>query len=453
VYKYLVLGPFLATFLFLIRKDRIYTIPFVLIIYSNINGLLDWEDFAIHGIVKFQDYGLLITSFLLATPLAARRPVYDCIPDRGYRRTKLFALLVIFWGYYFVEFAISVLIQSDFIWPLKLARVFFYGLIVFVALRQLERDPVRKFRLLINCLMAATLLFGVLYVIYNVFGVELYPKQSIEDFTSVGLGDVKRNFSGLPTFAAYFIILFTHNLVERKGNALLNVFGLALLVVCEILSLTRGFVILTGAIIVITLFYRKLSLRRVRRVFFIFGLAAALFFVVLPLIPDQIDAIRLRFGEFAASGGATQSHNFIVRAEEFSRIISNVLSFNPFLGFGFVNVGELHAGYYSSVLHGGSADNGVSNLIGTTGFIGVLLFALVLAVWLRVNLSVQMRSADPYAKINFIFIIFLIGSLVNGAGMSYMHAYAVFLAYDLIAFARLRKSRPVQMRSHVLPAS
>ena len=40
-------------------------VPMILLIYSNINGLLDWEDFALQGVIKFQDYGLLISLVLI----------------------------------------------------------------------------------------------------------------------------------------------------------------------------------------------------------------------------------------------------------------------------------------------------------------------------------------------------------------------------------------------------
>lgn len=453
MYKYLVLGVFLSIFFFLIKKNRVYVIPFILIIYSNINGLLDWEDFAFRGVIKFQDYGLVLSFILIVMGWVSTRATIIGY-ERNVRRSKLYQLILFYWGYYLFEFIYSIILQGDAEWPIKMGRVFFYGLVIFVIYKRIRLNPIAKFEKIVNSLMMFTLLFGILYVGYNLFDMDFYPKEASEDFAKVGLDEVKRNISGMPVFAGYFIILFTHNLMAGKGSKLVNLCGLLLLVFCQVLTLTRGIVILTGAIILLTILYRKVSIANFGRLAAVSALAIVSLPFLLKFAPGHIEALILRFSEFSGSGGAMQSGNFVVRAAEFKRIVANVIDFNPFFGFGFTNISLLGLGYHSSILHGGSADNGFSNLIGTTGFVGLGIFMSIIVLWIRVNIKLQMLGKEPYAKVNFLFIIFMLVSFMDGASMSYMHNYALFIAYDLLAYAYLtRVIKADSIHSYLAPAS
>jgi|ERR1017187_8374989 hypothetical protein len=63
--KIVIFMLFIYLFIFLIRKDVVYFIPMIFLFYTNINALLDWEDFAKHGVIKFPDYGLVLSVCLL----------------------------------------------------------------------------------------------------------------------------------------------------------------------------------------------------------------------------------------------------------------------------------------------------------------------------------------------------------------------------------------------------
>nr|WP_315464253.1 O-antigen ligase family protein [uncultured Rhodoferax sp.] len=430
--KYLVVAMFVAVFFLLIRRDRAYFVPMILIIYSNINGLLDWEDFALKGVVKFQDYGLILTILVLFFGLLRHKnsSIQALAIPKG---EFLYRLIVGYWLYYFILFLYSILIQGDVEWPIKMSRTFFYGLAIYLVIDVLRISPVEFFGKIVNSLKYFTLFFGILYISYNIGGLDVYPKGEHETFLVADIGEVKRNFSGFPTFTFYFLIFFIHQLLTASNGRVLSFLGALLMAACIVLTLTRGAILAMVVISLITIFYRipnAMSLRRSA----IFGLAALL---LVPLLlqygQGHLEVLTLRFGEFFDAGSATESGNFLVRATEFSTIVSNVFDFNPLFGFGFTNVAEL--GYQSSLIHGGSADNGFSNIIGVTGFLGLLIFCVMMTSWIVVNIRLQSLRCESYSKVNFIFILYIFISFFNGSSMSYMHTYGLFMAYDLVAFA------------------
>jgi hypothetical protein len=435
--KYLVLSIFILIFSFLIKKDRVYLIPMLLIVFSNINGLLDWEDFALKGVIKFPDYGLVLTILILffdRFTINRDTPEYSL----AVKHSSLYKMIQVYWFYYLVLFLFSVVIQGGLEWPIKMGRVFFYGWIFFLVYQQLLRDPIGKFTKIINCLMIATLVFAGLYIAYNLFGWSIYPKGDQEIFSLVHLGDIKRNFSGFPTFTYYFILLFTHRLINDENGKFWNLGGLLILLLCVLLMLTRGAAVLIVLLMLFMILYRRQTAVGMTRI----SILVVALLIAVPLImifaEGHYQAMSNRFNEFSTTGVGGSS-NVLVRTREFSKIIKNLVDFNPVMGFGFTNVWML--GFRSNVYHGGSADNGFSNLLGTTGFLGLLIFMLLIFFWLRTNLKLQALRAEPFSKVNFVFIIFMMGSLMNGAGMSYMHTFALFMAYDLLAYAYLKNDK------------
>ncbi|MFZ2333282.1 MAG: O-antigen ligase family protein [Sideroxyarcus sp.] len=404
----------------------------ILITYSNVNGLLGWEDFAMQGFIKFQDYGLLATfTLLFLSVFSFRKRGVDY--ESKVRETPLYTAVNIYWAYYASLFVFSVFAMMSLIWPIKMGRTFFYGTIFYLIYRELLPNPIINFEKIISCLMYATIVFGLCYIAYNTLGLEIYPKGAYESFDLGGTSDdVKRNFSGFPMFAYYFIFLFTNRLIQGTGNKFINSAGLAILMLCVLLMLTRGTLILTILMVIFLVMYRKPTSKNMKR----FGALFVLMAVVITLIPYVAEghylAMVRRFEEFSGAG-LTGASNFNVRAREFSQILKNIMDFDPFFGFGFTVASVF--GYTSFQLHGGSADNGYSNLLGVTGFVGLGVFIFVITTWLIVNIKLQLMKVEEYSKVNFVFIIFILGSFMNGASMSYMHAYVLFLTYDLLAYA------------------
>lgn len=433
--KYIVLFLFVAIFALLIRRDRVYVIPMILIIYSNINGLLGWEDFALKGFIKFQDYGFLITvTMLFLSAFSLRKPEPEYLS--ALRNIPLLNAVNAYWLYYICLFVFSALIMGSIIWPIKMARVFFYGIIFYLIYKEMLLNPIITFEKIINCLLIATVIFGVLYITYNIFGLDIYPKGEQESFNLGYLvGDVKRNFSGFPMFTYYFIFLFTEKLMTGSGNKLLNLTGLSILLLCLLLMLTRGTLILTILMLGFLVAYRKLNKDILLRLFLLVILLLTGLILVPFLAEGHYLAMLRRFDEFS-NYGLAGSANFVYRMQEFERIVGNVIDFDPFFGFGFTVVQAF--GYSSGGLyHAGSADNGFSNLIGVTGFVGLTFFLVVIVCWILVNVKLQALKSESYSRVHFVFIIFMLGSFLNGSSMSYMHAYVLFLTYDLMAYAYL----------------
>ena len=444
--KYIILCAFAAIFTALIRRDRIYVVPMIIIIYSNINGLLGWEDFALKGFIKFQDYGLLLTLAILFFSRFSYQSNNTGIESIA-RSTWLYNIINIYWFYYIILLVFSVVLMMGVVWPIKMGRVFFYGIIFYLIYRELLSDPIVGYEKIINVLMCATLFFGLCYIAYNILHLEIYPTGAYESFSIGGTSDdVSRNFSGFPTFTFYFIFLLTHRLICGTGRRLINFGGLAILMICVLLMLTRGALILSGLLIVFLMLYRIPSARNLRRL----AVLAILIFGVVALTPYVAEghylAMVRRFEEFGSTG-LTNAGNFNVRMREFLQIFHNVMDFDPFFGFGFTVASAF--GYITSQIHGGSADNGYANILGVTGFFGLGIFVMVIIGWLIINIKLQSMKVEEYSKVNFVFILYMLGSLMNGAIMSYMHSYAVFMIYDLLAYSYF-KQREIKEDVHLL---
>lgn len=432
--KLVVLAGFLTLFAFAIRKERVLVVPFILLFYSNINGLLDWEDFALKGFIKFQDYGLLIVIALLvqhAASLNKREPEYM----RFSRATALYNVINFFWIFYFMLFAFSIAIQGP-AWVIKMARTFFYGLVVYVAYLEIMADPLAKFERLLRFMMWATLFFGCLYILYNLTGLSIYPKGEHEIFKMSYLeNDVRRNFSGFPTFAHFFIFYFVDRLLRGEGSRLLNVVGASILVACVVLMLTRYTLVITFAMVFVLTFFRKQDVRTLGRLI----AAVIAFAVLLPLIvifADTYYTTLLRRFDEIATHGILASHNTRVRIVEFEQILKNVMDFDPLFGFGFTVPWSL--GYPSNVYHAGSADNGYANLLGVSGFFGLALFLLLMGCWLVVNRRLRALEAEHLSRVTFVFILFVLAGMMNNAHAGYMHYFGIFMVYDLFAYGYLK---------------
>lgn len=439
--KLFVLISFLLLFAFALRKDRVYIVPFILLFYSNINGLLGWEDFAFKGFIKFQDYGLLITLVVLALHIMSfnrHEPDYVKVA----RRTVLYNAINFFWINYLVLFVFAVVLQGP-VWPVKMARTFFYGLVIYVAYREIMVDPLAKLQRLFRFMMWATLFFGSLYIFYNVSGLEIYPKGEHEVFKTGYLqeADVRRNFSGFPTFAHFFLFYFVDRLLRNEGSRLFNVVGASILAACVMLVLTRYTLVITIAVTLFLILYRKQDIRTVGRL----AAAAVAFAILLPLIglftETYYTTLLSRFDEFSSTGvlGSSSAH---VRLDEFKQILSNVIDFNPFFGFGFTVPWGF--GYPTNVYHAGSADNGYANILGISGFLGLMLFFVLMASWIVVNRRLRALEAENLSRVTFAFIFFVLAGMMNDAHAGYMHYFGIFMAYDLFAYAYLKHNSTME---------
>jgi len=436
---------FLLIFFVLIKKDHVYLIPMIMIVYSNINGLVSPENFALMGIIKFSDYGLVITLLLLVFGIFKLRKL-DPEYVGAIKKDPLFNAINVFWVYYMCLFVYSVLIQRELIWPIKMGRYFFYGLNYYLIYLILIPNPIINFNKIVNCLMVATLIFGLLYIVYNLFDWNVYPTGEYESFRIKYInGNIKRNFSGFPTFAYFFILLFTDRLFQRQNNIIFYLIGLAILLICILLMLTRGLVIMTGLMVGFMAVYRRFSAHSLRRITVLVSLIA-ITLVLLPLLAEgHYQTMLMRFGELFTQG-LTGSANFRVRSDEFMRIVKDVINFNPLFGFGFTLAKASNYNSYNYTV--GSSDNGYSNLIGVTGFVGLGIFIAMIICWFIVNIRLQAMKVESYSRVNFVLIIFMLGIALDSSYISYTHNFVLFMVYDILAYAHFRYNCRRIIHSH-----
>jgi hypothetical protein len=434
-FRILVVAAFLSIFAIAIKKDRINVIPFIILFYSNINGLLDWEDFALKGYVKFQDYGLVLVALLIvwrSFEIKRGEPGYMKVA----RETTLYNTINIYWMYMFGLFILSVAIQGM-VWSVKMARVFFYGTFIYLLYFMVADNPLVKFKRIISSLMWITLFFGCLYIAYNLADIPIYPKAPQEVFLGSYLDkDVKRNFSGFPTFANFFVFYFIDRILRNDGNKIFNAISLFILLACVVFMLTRYTLVVTGIGVIIVAIYRKQTPSTILRLIGATVLLIALVPILYYIGDSHILALVKRFEEIVTGSNVLESSTGRVRVVEFQRIFSNVMDFNPFSGFGFVL--PWFFGYRSSLYHAGSADNGYSNMLGVTGFIGVIAFLVLIGSWLVINRRLRAMDAEDLSRVNFAFIIFILLGMMNNASAGYMHYFGVFMAYDLIVYSYLK---------------
>jgi hypothetical protein len=432
---------FLVVAAFFVRKDRILYIPFILLVYSNINGLLDWEDFALKGYIKFQDYGLVVVIFILSwrlLSLKGKEPPYIKIA----RSTVLYNTISTYWLYLIGLFFLSVAIQGA-VWSIKMARVFFYGLILYVLYQEMMVNPIEKFNRLFRAMLWITIFFGFLYVIYNVLDVQIYPKAPQEVFAGSFIDrDVKRNFSGFPTFAHFFIFYLVDRLLRNEGMWIINLLGLLLLMSCVVFMLTRYTMAITIACAAVLIIYRHYDVKTIGRLVLWAAVIVALLPIFIYFNELHFSALIKRFEEIG-SAGILNSHNSRVRIAEFEMILSNVLDFNPFSGFGFVL--PWFFGYQSSQYHAGSADNGYANLLGITGFIGLAIFAVMIVSWLVVNRRLRAMNVENLSRVTFVFLIFVMLGMMNSANAGYLHYFGIFMIYDLLAYSYFKYEKKVSV--------
>lgn len=425
-------GAIIAT-----RIDRIYVIPFVMLFFTNINGLVAEEDFAFHGIIKFKDHGLIIVIFLLI--VGAFRHKEETSSYLGGSASRLFLKIINFlWIYYLGLLVYSIIIQANFIWPIKMARTYFYGIIFYLCLKLLLIDPIPKFEKLIKLLAGTTLLFAFLYILHNLTKLNIYPAGDYEVFTVKGAGEFARNFSGYPVFTIYFFIYFIDGLIEGRGNKWINVISIILLMICMVLQMTRGLIVIALIMVIFMIFYNIISPSRSFKSITLVAGAFVVITITPYMIPGQYSILFKKMSSLMITG-IGGSGTFRDRSDEFFYILKSVMHFNPIFGFGFTNVKIM--GFHSNILTMGSPDNALSNLIGMTGFLGTMIYFLMFTAWFFINRKLRMLRAEPFSRVHFFYLLFLIGLIPGSDYTSHIEYFCLFMAYDLVSYAWLNNQR------------
>lgn len=428
--KIALLSGFCIAFIWLVSKDRVYVVPFILLIFSNINGILSWEDFAAVGLIKFPDYGLVISFLILLFFLYEKGlSQFNC-------KSILMKWVYVYFAYLIFLFFYSFLIQGGLEWPIKMGRRFYYGIVLFVVVAVAYRDPLAKFEKVFEVLLLLNVGFALLYIGYNYFGLDVYAEEAYEEFaTDDDFGVARRNFAGYPFMASYFAIHCWMQFLLHKEKRILNILFFLAFLACAVAMLTRGLVLALAFVIALAPFLRAKASEIWLRLTLLAVVTVPLIFVVLQSDNAYLAVLLDRFSEIV-QGGLGGASNAQVRQNEFAGILSAVSSFNPLFGFGFTNI-ELMGFQAFSQMHAGSADNAYSNLIGTQGLFGILFYLIIFALWLIVNRKLRKLGAEDRSLTHFLFILFVLLINMNGALYSYFYALALPLCYDAMVYAQL----------------
>ena len=406
----------------------------IFLFYTKINGLLDWEDFAQHGVIKFPDYGFLLSLIILILLIVSYKKGFsDPIFNTIYGLLLLICIHII---YYLFLFFYSVELQGSFEWPIKIGRGYLYGISILVFYLLLYNDTVGKFKKVFEFLKIFTIVFSAMYIVYNYFGIDFYANEAFEIIES-DTGEVSRNFAAFPYFLMYFYCISLIDFFNRRGNLSINLLLIFIYLICMVSVLTRGIII--SAAIIFVMAYIISENRKINLFYTIFFFGLGLFIINKMNFFETGSYLALveRSREIT-DVGVESTGNFEVRTMEFYNILDNVIQFNPLFGFGFVNTSLL--GYDFNTMSAGSPDNGFTNLLGISGFVGLALFLIIIANWGLINIKLQRLKIDDFSKAHFLFIIYVLLSFMNGSSMSYLESFGLFLIYDLLIYRLYLKS-------------
>lgn len=418
--RYFIVAAILLVILYNLKKNNASIVCLIFLLYTNIGGLLSPDEF--FGLIGPSDIGFVIA--ILFSVIVLYR-------DGG----RLFYLLTlragIKWVFVYFLFTINVFIYSIFVqegieWPLKLGRYFLYGVIFVPVIYYsiLNRDGYKKN---IELMLLINVILGVCYILYNIFGFDFYPMGAHE---TVGEDEVVRNFSGYSILAPYFLLYCLNGIFVDKNKVAYYFFGFMIFLIEIFMTMTRGLILTSCAAVFLFLLMGGKNL--IKAVPYV-----GLIFVIINYFASEsevfniyYDAIYSRFSEFFVKG-LDSSDNAVVRSLEFSRILSAVVDFNPLFGFGYVRLSDIGYENSSLILYAGSADNGFTNIIGTSGFVGLFFYIIVYGVWFRACLLNAIFAASATSRVGLIFCVVMFVQNFNGSYPSYLHNIVIILAIDL----------------------
>lgn len=410
----------------LIRRDRIYLIPFIFSFSTNVFGLLDSETISLPFGLDYRDIGLISILVLIV--------IYRRALAR-YKRTVPYIIAVFYLVYLAFLFAYSYYIDDvNFIESIKIGRQWLYGLLFILALQLISRkNCFENYRILINFLYTLTVLLTILYIIQNQFNIDIFGAQDYEVILHKGT-EARRNFYAYPFFSAFCTIYSLNSLIEATSHSKRFVHFMAYLILMlgTIYVLTRGLIITSITLSTLLILYRRFNINNTLIVFLILFSAIIFFNSGFLARIHSYEVLLDRMTEVTNSG-ISETDNFKVRSYHFFNAVNNVVTFNPLFGFGYTLPAEF--GYSFMLYHAGNPDNAFANIIGVQGFFGLLLFLLLLMSWLFVNIKLQIRFSDPFTKIHFFVFLWLIMTAFNSNTISFLDNFCLFFAYDLIIYS------------------
>lgn len=429
-YFYLIL--FAAFLLIKVKKDYVFILAFLPFIITNINSLLKHDSFGV-GSLNFADYIFPVTVFIYVNYKFKSNLFFY------YKNSLTYKLLIFYILYQFFLIFYSLYInKEDDMWILKIGRYQFYGLFILLTFLFIEKNPVDIFSKFLFFLNNIVIFFTILFLIDSLLGFSIFVLyDSHKMITDAGI-ELKRNFYAYPIFSGYFYIYNLQKLIQSKTKkqAFRYSIFLLILLLAVVAIMTRGVVIAVLLTTIILIWLNNWDFRKRLILIIIVSLIISVgIFGVLNYFPEYVTLID-RFFE-VKHNGLSGTANFQVREYWLSKAISNVNSFNPYFGFGYIRPDQDIYKFMS--FSAGNPDNAFANIIGMQGYFGLFIFCALVSSWLVTNIKLQKLNKEGISKVNFVYIIWMLISTQNSNSFSYFQNFGFFLAYDLIAYQFFRK--------------
>ena len=424
-YFYLILFVFLA--FIKIRRNIVYILPFLALIITNLNALLNNDSFGL-GSLNFSDYIFPITFFVFIL-YKVNNYSFKYFKDSI---TYKFFLIYIYYQVFLIFYSLSIN-KEDVIWIFKIGRYQFYGLFVMLTFIFIEKNPVLIFEKMIGFTNKVIIFFTVLFLIDSLAGISIFVLADYHKMISDNGIEMKRNFYAYPIFSGYFYIYNMQKLIDSKSkkHALINLGNVIIILLAIIAIMTRGFVIGVFVCTLALLFLNRLDFKkRLLLILFVSLFVVIGVYGVLNYIPEYTELIERLFE--IKNKGLSGTANFQVREQWLKKAIENVNSFNIFFGFGYTRPDPNIFKFMS--FSAGNPDNAFANIIGMQGFIGFFIFCSLVISWLITNWKLRRLKTENISKINFVYIIWLIISTQNSNTFSFIQSFGFFLAYDIVTY-------------------
>jgi len=272
---------------------------------------------------------------------------------------------------------------------------------------------------------------AALYVVHQGLGVSIYTGG--EYFTTVFRGvEITRTFHFAPQFT---LLALGFVLAQSRWTAGWLVI-LAITVLSVLVSYTRTLLIAVVVAFLVALVVRELrrpsASRFIRRTLVIVVSALVLLAGFAVFLPAQSRFVTQRLTEFASAGRVSDVGNWQVRERKYGTVNEIVLKTDPLLGMGFPAPGSNPV---DSQVYRLSADMTWIPILYHVGYVGLALFALVLAGFGLRALMLTLGGDDARRYLGLVYLIVIVlTTLVGFTAWTFMEPRVAPLGLWFLAF-------------------
>lgn len=291
---------------------------------------------------------------------------------------------------FFLSFLVLVLIVSWFQYHelvptfMVFRRIFRYVVIFFLVsiLFRFSKSELNKLGDLIEKI---SVFLAFLYIIHSGAGIPIFEAENYGERNMRGV-DILRNFGALP----YFLMFSLSHVALKEKTGAYKIAAIFILFIAIFLSYTRSMVV-TGIIILMASLYIRgvkysqsiLSLIKIATVVPIAIILAAL--VISQVFPTQTKFFLSRIDNINDTNSALEDKTMNLRTKIIVSRMEKVMEVNPLTGLGFVHEESNRIHYPDLFIRKGDrkgqiivGDQSWGNLIATIGYLGTIMFIIML---------------------------------------------------------------------------